>query len=296
MKRILGLLLFFTSCFIGSMAQEVLEISPLFEYKMPPEEMESPQDRCDFIVNNFWDNFDFKKTEAVDQYALNEAFKIYCSAFQFAAKKDVDTALDKLLTKLNGNPTLLFQFCNAAEETLYGPRASFWVDEVYIKFLDALLKNKKIPEKRKKRFELQASALKESMIGQKAPSFKFRDNEGNEKNYFPMSTPTILIFGIPEDTDWRITRIKMESNYKLSEAINKGKLNVLYIIPYDVKEWATSVSNYNNKWTLGQSTDAVPHYDIRLNPSVYVIGSDGKIVSKRLSAEESVARALELIN
>ena len=298
MKKKLFIYILFSFFFIfqSVYAQNVIEIEPLFEYPTAPEELEALDERCDYIVKHFWDNFDFKNKQTIDQYALNEAFQVYVSPMRYASKKEVDQSIDKLLNKISGNPSLLLQFTKAAEENLYGPRAEFWSDPLYLKFLDAVIKNKKLKENRKAKYISQAQIIKESEAGNKAPSFHFSDKDGLSKTYFPMSTPTLLIFGNPDDTDWRLARLKMDSNMKLSDALEKGKLNIIYILPFSLENWPNLVSNYNSNWTIGNSPEASEHYDLRLNPSIYLIGSDGIIVNKFLSAEQSVEDILELIN
>lgn len=292
MRRTILLFLILVASLNLIQAQEVIEVKPLFEYPVAPEEMESIQDRCDYLVKNFWNNFNFKATQPLDQYALNEAFDVYVTSFRFASSKEVDSSIDKLIKNLSGNPGLLLQFTKAAEEKLYGPRADFWIDEIYLKFLDAVIKNKKIKPNRKTKYEEQAQILRTSAIGQPAPSFWFQDQERASKQYFPMSTPSILIFGNPEDTDWRLTRLRMDSNFQLADALEKGKVNILFIIPGDLERWQESVSNYNKHWTIGQSDDVKKIYDLRLIPSVYVVGSDGKILLKNVSINDAVQAVL----
>lgn len=297
MKRIFTLFILLSGLMISHLsAQTVIEVQPLFEYPSAPDEVESLEERCNYVVKNFWTNFDFKKQAPVDQYALNEAFNVYITAFQFASPKEIDQSLEKLLKNLSSNNILLMQFCKAAEENLYGPRASFWADSIYLQFLEAVIKNKKIPESRKARYITQAQAIKESKIGNTAPSFWFQDKERGSKQYFPMSTPTMLIFGDPDNTDWRLARLKMESNYQLQDALTKGKVNILFILPKSKEGWENEVSNYNTHWVVGVSEEVPLHYDLRFNPDIYIIDSSGKILGKNLVPEQAVGLLLEAVN
>lgn len=296
MKKISLILIFIICFFIKVQAQGIIEISPLFEYPVAPENIESLEEKCNYLVKNFWNEFNFKKKEPIDQYALNEAFGVYVTPMRYASKKESEQSVDKLISKISGNQTLLLQFTKAAEENLYGPRADFWSDELYLKFLDALIKNKKISDSRKEKYIHQAYSLRESQKGNMAPSFEFIDKEGNKKNYFPMSTPTMLIFGNPDDTDWRLSRLKMDSNFNLSDALAKGKVNILYIVTAPIENWYSNISNYNSRWTLGSASDQNFIYDTRLNPSIYIIGADGKIINKFMAPEVAVNSILELVN
>ena len=277
-------------------AQQVIEIEPLFEYPTAPEELESLIDRCDYVVKHFWDNFDAKTKDPVDQYALNEAFQVYTSTFPYSSKKVVDQSLDNLIQKISGNPQLMLQMGKAAEVNLYGPKAQYWSDEIYLKMIDPIIKNKKISDNRKAKYVNQANILRASAIGESAPTFNFTNKNGEKKNYFPMTTPTLLIFGDPDDTDWRLSRLKMDSNFNLDEALAKGKINILYIIPFESENWQKNVSNYNKHWTVGQSEEVAEHYDLRRNPAVFVVGADGKIIDKNSTVEQSVNEVLQSVN
>ena len=290
------ILLVFLSSPFSLKSQEVIEIPPLFEYPVAPEDIASLTERCDYLVKNFWNAFDFKRKDPVDQYALNEAFKVYSSTMPYATRKEVDLSVDKLIEKISGNPILLLQFCKAADVNLYGPNADFWSDDIYIKFLEAVIKNKKVPQSRKTKYEAQLKTLQGSLVGSNAPSFDFTDVNGNKKTYFSMTTPTLLFFGNPDDTDWRLARLRMDSNFNLEDALSKGKINILYIVPFKSENWKANVSNYNKYWTIGNNDEISTIYDIRLDPAIYLIGSDGKILNKNLSVEQAVGAVLQLVN
>lgn len=289
MKKLLFLFIsFFTLINPQLRAQDVIAIDPLFEYPMAPEELNTLEEKCNFIVKNFWNDFNFKNKATVDQNALNHAFMVYASSMPYASDKEVMLSVNKLLDKLSGNPTLLRQFCKAAEENLYGPRAQIFSDDIFMKFLEAFIKNKKIPVQKKTKYTDIYQALSSSRPGKPAPEFSFTDKEGGTKKYFPMSTPTLLIFGDPDDTDWRLARLKMDSDIMLSEALEKGKANIIYIVPFDRPQWQEQVSNYNKRWTVGQSSEVAKFYDIRFYPSMYLVDADGKIEGKNISLIEAI--------
>lgn len=284
----------FVSCPIYG--QTVVAVEPLFEYPVAPESLESLQDRCNYLVKNFWNGFNFKSKNPVDQYALNDAFQVYTTTFQYASKKEVDDSVDKLLKNISKNNTLLNQFVKAAEVCLYGPRADFWADQIYLRFIDTILKDKKISEKKRARYSQQAASLRKSAEGNSAPSFNFTDKDGEQKQYFPMSTPTILIFGDPDNTDWRLERLKMDSNFSFEEALEKGKVNVLFIVPGEVENWKNNVSTYNKFWTVGQSDELNDKYDLRFPIAIYVIDSSGKIIKRNVAPKQAIDTVNQLVN
>ncbi len=286
----------FSSASFALNAQEVIEIEPLFEYPSAPQELPTLEAKSDYLVEHFWDQMDFKSKSTVDQNALNDAFRVFSVPLRWSSRDKAVVATDKLIQTISKNPVLLLQFTKAAEENIYGPRAEVWVDEVYLKFLNAIVKNKKVPAQRKKKYEEQLKVLSNTIIGNKAPEFSFENVNGDKSNYFPMATCTIIIFGNPKDTDWRLTRLRMESNAALTEAVNKGKVNILFIVPDKMEGWKNEVVNYSSKWTVGCGEELNKIYDLRAMPSVYTIGTDGTILLKNTTLGTAISKVLELTN
>lgn len=271
-------------------------LAPLFEYPSAPEEITDFSEKCGWLVDNFWNQLDVKSNQPIDQARLNDAFGVYTVACQYAPKQKAEASADKLLKSLQKNPTLLMQMIKAAEEKLYGPRADIWIDELYVKFLQAGVDNKKIPKARKARLESQLKQLSGSIIGGTPATFDFTRANGEQARYFPMATPTIIIFGDPDCDDCRQSRLRMEVNVAFSRAVADGKINVLYIIPDAESGWEKKVSEYPRNWTVGASDTVAELYDMRATPEIYLVGSDGKIAGKNLSAQQAMSQALEEIS
>ncbi len=274
----------------------VLYVEPLFEYPVAPEELTSFNDKCDWLADNFWNPLDLKAKGAVDQNKLNHAFHVYATTCQYASKEKVTAAVDRLMKNLQKNPTLLFQMTKAAEETVYGPRAEFWIDELYARVLRSALASKKFPAGKRARYELQLKQLDNSMVGSKPARFDFVRANGEAAQYFPMATPTIIIFGDPDCDECRMGKLKMQSNVEFNKAVNDGKINVLFIIPDAESGWQAKVADFPKNWNVGASDNVGELYDIREVPEIYVVDSDGKVANKHISTIKAMASALSLIN
>lgn len=273
----------------------VTYVEPLFEYPIAPEELSDFTAKCDWLAENFWNPLDTKSQGAVDQVKLNHAFSVYSTTAQYASKDKVNAGIDKLFKNLQKNPTLLFQFTKAAEENIYGPRAEVWIDELYVKILKSALASKKFPKSRRVRYEEQLKQLENTMVGGTPAGFQFKRANGDDARYFPMSTPTVIIFGDPGCDDCRMSRLRMEANVAFSKAVTDGKLNVLYIIPDADAGWEKEVADYPKTWSVGASDTVAEIYDLRDIPDIYLIGGDGKIIAKHLGTMPAIQQALELI-
>lgn len=274
----------------------ILYVEPLFEYPIAPEELSNFTDKCDWLAENFWNPLDLKAKDAVDQNKLNDAFKVYATTCQYATKDKVTAAIDKLMKGLQKNPVLLFQMTKAAEENVYGPRAEFWIDELYAHILRSALANKKFPNGKRAKYELQLKQLDNSMIGKTPARFDFVRANGEQAQYFPMATPTIIIFGDPDCDECRMGKLRMQSNVEFSKAVTAGKINVLFIIPDPESGWQDKVADFPKNWSVGASDTVADIYDIREVPEIYVIESEGKVVNKHVGVVSAMTTALSLIN
>lgn len=291
LKRALAAFAMLAAATAPALRAEVIEIEPLFEYPVAPEEIPTLADKSNWLMQHFWDNMNFKQKTAVNQAALNDAFKVYTLPMQWADKTEVDKAVDAQLQKLQKNPTLLLQFTKAAEESLYGERAKVWIDEIYVKYLEAFLKNKKIPDARKIRYRKQLTQIKNSMVGNTAPSFDFTTPVGNPGKYEPIGVFTIIEFGDPDCDDCRMSKLKMETDIRFSSLVDRGLVNVVFIIPDPTEGWQTKVADYPSNWVVGASDTVSDILDLRTTPSFYVIGKDGKIMAKNVSVVQAKTMA-----
>lgn len=276
-------------------ASNVIMIEPLFEYITAPENIESLQDKSNYLMAHFWDPMDFKSKKAVDQNALNDAFRVYTTPMRWASREIVAKSVDDLQKKLSKNPTLHYQFTRAAEETLFGPRSIIWIDEVYIKFLEGIVKNKKVDATRKARYADQYRRISNTMPESRAPGFDFVKPDGSNGRYFPMSTFTIIEFGYPDCDDCIMARLKMESNVALGRLIDKGLVNVLFIVPEGDYDLAPYMKDFPSKWAVGASDEVDDIYDLRNQPSFYTIGTDGNIISKNISVAQAIDEAINAV-
>lgn len=265
----------------------------LFEYPVAPEDLPDLTSKSDWLMKNFWNGMDLKKRNSVDQSALNHAFEVYSAAMPWASRDAVIEGSKKLLKQIEKNPVLLLQFTKAAEESLYGPRSNFWIDEVYTLYLKSLVANKKIEPARKMRFQDQLNRLTASAVGSFAPVFDYENREGTQMKYFPMTTFTILEFGDPDCDDCRMARLELVSSVGLSKLIEQGKVNIMFIIPNAEDDWKTKVENYPAQWTVGASDNADDSYDLRVTPAIYVIDGTGKIIEKNIPMTQAIKTAID---
>lgn len=273
---------------------EAITIPPLFEYVVAPDNLPDLQSRTDYLMDNFWNPFDFKKTKSVDQNALNHAFSVYVQAMPYASEKKVMDSVKKLVGNIKGNPGLSLQFVKAAEEVLYGPRAEFWADPIYMSFLENLLANKKVSDSKKKKYIAQLDLLKRNAVGATLPHINFVALDGKPSTMQFTAPYTLLQFRNVDCDDCKFANLKLELNGVASDMIDNSKLEVYSIVLTDDESAIRDfdAGEMNPKWHLGWSQDAATQLDIRMTPSYYLVDQNGKIVAKN----EIISSVLDIIS
>ncbi|MDE5646061.1 MAG: DUF5106 domain-containing protein [Muribaculaceae bacterium] len=272
-------------------AQDRIVIEPLFEYPTAPESMDGLQERSEYLLEHFWDKMDFKNKSTVDQNALNDAFSVYSAPMRFADAAKVDVSVQKLLSSISKNPALSLQFAKAAEEALYGPRAYYWNDEIFLRFIDNVLSNKSIKKERKLRYQRIKTQLSNTLQGSVPPEFDYITPGGKTAHYHPNGVITVIEFGDPDCDDCRHAKLRMDTDIRFSTLVDKGKVNVLFIYADPEEGWEEKLKDYPSKWHVGASEEVADLYDIRDTPSIYVIDKEGRVAAKNTDVNTAIAIA-----
>ena len=280
---------------LPSMAQaasETIYITPLFEYPVAPEELPDLRSKSDYLMDHFWDGMDFSTVSTIDQNALNDAFSVYASAMIYASREKAMSSINNLLKRVKGNPTAVIQLTKAAEESLYGPRASIWSDEAYMPFLKATLAEKKIPDYRKARYSMQLDLLNSTASGKPLPSLRITRRDGVQTHYTPGNRVTLIEFGNPSCDDCRFAKTKLLMAVDLEDMIEEGFLDIAFIVPdavpEDQAELLEEFKAYPESWSVGIAYGGDDVLDLRSTPSFYILDPKGKILVKNLGVNEAV--------
>lgn len=267
-------------------------IDPLFEYVVAPDDLPDLQSRTDYLMDNFWNPFDFKNTAVVDQNALNHAFKVYVETMAFASEKKIQDSVNKLLKNIKNNPGLSYQFTKAAEEALFGPRAEYWYDNMYIRFLQNLMDQKQISEGKKKRYAAQLNLLQRTAIGQPLPDFNYTMMDGTVSRFVVDKPYTLVEFTTPGSDDNRYANLKLDISSKINDMIEDGQLGVKIVLMTENVAPFTCPS----KWQAAISDNASSVMDIRTLPCFYIIDSNNIIVAKNLMVDTAIPILESLTN
>jgi hypothetical protein len=288
MKRKLFLIsvLIMSTLTVAAQAQlaEKLE-GRLFAYPQAPDTCSTLENRCNYIITHFWDNYDISKP-IKDDVAFELTFRDYVDFFSYAHRNVVMGSVRDLVNKAQSNTSNLLKLGAVAERSLYGSEAEFWSDEVYVAFIKPLASNKSLPRDVRDRYAVQLARINSVQVGT-ILDFEYVDADGlkHRLSELPERENYIILF-VDGSTDSTIGRLRLSTDVALNSLLETGNVSLLCVgLNAYSTEWATAASGYCENWMVGCSDQLMDVLDLRVLPCCYVLDGQRAIVNKALSVE-----------
>lgn len=248
-------------------------VQSLFTYPVAPDYLDNLEARSDWLMDNFWNDMDFKNKKGVNQAALQHAFGVYAGPMLYAKKAKVLNSVENLCKKAEKNPALMIQLMKAAEEEFHSQRSTVYIDEVYRIFLNKFLSNKKIKKDRKAKYAMQLAALDATEPGNNFP-------QGDPGVTLPAmgSRGTVVIFGNTGDDLSRQMLLRFATSVRAEQAVSSGDFEIVFIDKS--VEPAMEMPSYIKRVYCEKPQQS---YDLPFLPACYLLDKDGVIVMRNKS-------------
>lgn len=259
----------------------------LFQYPQAPDTIKSFQDRANYVVIRFWNNFDLSKP-IQDEAAFDKAFQDYVNFFPHAHKTVVINSIKDLMNKAQSNKANFVLVGRIAEKNLYSPMATFASDEAYLPFVEAMVRSKVLSKEDREYYKNQILRINQNTIGAVCPELDVVGLDGSKMKLSTLLSDktTILFFNDGECIDCSLSRLRLSTNVVMNNLINEGNLRIVCITPKKyTKEWAEDAATWSDNWTIVSSEDAEKVFDIRLSPSIFIIDGEKQLADKNIPVE-----------
>lgn len=276
MKHFITILVLLLS--LSAKAQE----NTFFQLPVIPDELQSLQDRTDYMVKHYWDFCDLDKAFS-SRDKMADAFDTYLSFMPYASAATVYEEVDKFMDRIAKKPENVLFIGDLAEAKLYSDSAAMQSDELFLIFAKAIVANKKVDKTSKLRYQHLVNVLSASAPGSLAPKFDFTDLNGN-KGTFQVDTTkvgTILFFNDPECDDCNMARIRLDADFNTRQIVEGGKMDIVSVYASDPDpDWQMKAIDYPQAWKTVASEAVNDWYDLRVSPMFYVLNPNGAILLK----------------
>lgn len=256
-------------------------------FKLPtvPDSLQSVESRFNYVVDNYWNNFDFSDTDNINSRDTEEALVNYIDLISRIPLKNGQEQLKKLFRKISANIPMQEYINTLARKYLVNYDSPMRNDLLYIGVAEYLAENA-IDEIIKYNAKQDIIILSKNLPGTKATDFHFTVPTGETKNMESIESPYIIVLFYNPDCK-ACSHILKETNS--SEIINKsleeGKAKLLAIYPQDDSSiWRNYIKNTPDKWINGCDNGmkliSEVKYDLRVLPVLYLLDSNKKVIMK----------------
>ena len=263
-----------------------LRASTLFVYPTPPDTMEHLQQRCDYIVDHFWDRckFDYAMLHPDEFHA---AFGNWIEIMPYATADTVHTAIDKLTQRFEKKAPEFTAISEMARHWLHDDTATYRSDELYLQFAKAAGANKKIDKNLRASYAADAKRLESSMIGATVPAVPVEMSDGSKGTFDDIKGKAILlIFDDAKDFDIRMARARFNSSPAVRNLVDSGELTIVDIYPYAADDtWRAHAAELPQSWVSVAMPQAEEYFEMRRKPQMYYLNSAHTVLLKDMEID-----------
>lgn len=272
---------------ISATAQTNANNNLLVTMPTPPESLERLDQRCNYIIENYWKTFN-PKSSFSSMEKLNNTLGTFFSFTPYASADTVHLAIDRLIEAVGkADPENLLTLAQLAAGWTYADTAEYQSDELYFPFVRAVALNKKAKGSERVRYVHQYKQLENSMIGSTATDLELTLADGSHKRLSEIATPHVLyVFYDPDCTDCSIAKTRLDADYTLGALIRKGFLSIVAIYPGEADDaWKGSAAGMPSAWTVGASPEADEVFTIDRQPTIYYLDENRRILAKSIPVD-----------
>ena len=269
-------------------SNEVQAPATLFAYPVAPDTIKTFENRVNYIVDNFWGNYDLSKPIA-DLNAFNGAFRDYLGFLRYCHRTVAISSVRDFLFKAQTNKANFEKIARLAEMGLYNVGAEYWSDEIYTEFLKAVIGNKQLKQDVRKYYAKQMERINRTQLGASLASVTYTDADGKKVSIADIEADMVMIFiTLDSDADQSFQRVRLSTDVAINSILDSGKVKLLCLSPEKYsKEWAHNAKGYAQNWLVGACPELSVEgdYDVRYTPSFIILDKDKNIIQKNVDLE-----------
>ncbi len=267
-----------------------------------PGHLTEPADRAEFLVEHYWDKFDFSDTVYCHIPEITEqAFVNFLDVLNYVSVERTHFAVKSMLKKAEVNSTMYAYFIKLYDDYLYNWDSPMQNDEHYIPMLESLLASDKVSEKEKARPAKRLAFVKKNRVDSVANDFSYTDRTGEKGRLSSIKAPnTLLFFHNPGCEMCAEAMASLRESACIQSLVKDRQLVVLAIYPdEEVEAWRAHITDFPSEWLngydQGQIIEKEELYDLKAMPTIYLLDQDKRVVLKNVTAEwiEEYFKSLE---
>ena len=262
----------------------------LFAYPVAPDTCTTLEGRCNYIVQRFWDNFDFSKPiPAENDSALASTMTDYFEIMMNANTNVGLASIRDMLFKAQTNQPNFMKLVGIAEYILYMHPVSV-IDDVYLTFAQSAADASWMKNDAKSYYKSQIERINASKLGSKIMNCDVYDANGRKTKLYDVpldSAKAVIVFFTGDGSASSISRVRVSTDVGINASLQNGRIKLFNIVVGDkAKQQVIADASQYPDWTLLAMPDAARKLDLRILPSVFVLDENLEIINKNLTVDE----------
>ena len=275
MKRIQVLIIAVT-CVISLMAQTNFPLPQI------PETMTQPEERLTYLVNHYWDNYQFNDTTQVNQDLGEQGFADFINILGYGNDELMDKATKLFYDLAFSTSWGKKHYSQMINHYLDNPNSPLRNDVVYVHFLRNIRPYYANDAAARQRYTFKLTQAKKNLPGQPATDFTYTERNGQQGKLSNIQAKFTLLFFHDPDCE----NCKRIMPYAIAEdQLKRQDVAVLAIYAdKDFEAWRKDVRTYPANWIDAYSPDGEITqkllYYIPATPSFYLLDANKKVILK----------------
>ncbi len=252
-----------------------------------PVMLQSAEDRLDFVVRHYWDNFDFRDTAYIHVPDITEqALVNYIDLLKRVPTTKMDTCLTQTIQTAAQETKMLKYFAETLRRYLLDPNSPFRNEGLYEPVARFLTTTSTADEAMQSRARHDLKLIQMNRVGSLAADFTYTLPSGVQKRMHDLRSPyTILLFYNPDCHGCAETLAAMKQSPVLNHPAVQKQIKVLAFYPdEDLSIWEKHRSEIPSHWinSYDKELTVLTHevYDLKAIPTLYLLDKDKKVLLK----------------
>jgi hypothetical protein len=254
-----------------------------FRHVMPPAQS-TPEAQFQYMVDHYWDRFDFADTLFIERVDSTEMMRVYAEYIATYVGPYNGEPVARLMKKASVSRKMLDYFVAMSEKLFHDPNSPLRSDELYIPVLEAQIAAPYYDEYEKMVPEYDLALASQNRIMKSANDFRYTLSSGRTANLYSLKADFVLIYiNNPGCPMCRQIQEQLVASQIITAALADGRLKILAIYPdEDLTLWHEHPlpKEWINGYDKGRRLEKDRLYDLRAIPAMYLVDRKKTVLVK----------------
>ena len=258
-----------------------------FQLPEVPVMLNTPELRLAYVVEHYWDHFDFRDTAYIHLPDITEQASVdYMDLLQRVPQDEALNSLGILMGKASVEPKMSKYFWELLSRYWHDPNSPMKNEEMFILLCKGVEQTSQMDGYLREKAAYQRRLAEKNRPGMVAADFVYTLASGKQARMSALKAEYTLLFFYDPDCE-ACTEIKgmMRQSARLKEMVAAGQVKVLTVYPdEDIALWRNKLDEMDAAWVnaydQGQVLTLQQRYDLSSLPSFYLLDKDKKVVLK----------------